>query len=347
MQSQTLDAFLDAHVARSADAAPIAAVVRRLADAAVELRDAINQGALGKAFAGARSEGGGGDVQKDLDVLADDVFLSAARGAPVALYASEELENPVLLDKAAPLALAIDPLDGSSNIDTNVSIGTIFSLLPVSGSPETDPMASFMQPGRMQRAAGFFVYGPQLALVLTLGAGTSIFVFSSRLRAFVCAYPDVQIAPTTAEFAINASNYRHWDSPVRGYIDACLEGEQGAHAQNYNMRWIASMVADAYRIFVRSGVFIYPGDGRKGYGKGRLRLIYEANPVAMLVEQAGGAATDCTEAILDVVPQGLHQRTPLVFGSAKEVARIAGYHTAPENQADRSPLFGNRGLFRS
>jgi fructose-1,6-bisphosphatase I len=240
----------------------------------------------------------------------------------------------------------MDPLDGSSNIDTNVSIGTIFSILPGLGGADFDDAASFLQSGRAQLAAGFFIYGPQLALVLTLGAGTHVFVFSPRAGKFLHAYEQVAIPPTTQEFAINASNYRHWDGAVRHYVDDCMQGAEGPHGRDFNMRWIASLVADAYRIFIRGGVYLYPGDRRRGYAHGRLRLVYEANPIALLAEQAGGLATDGVQPILDIVPQGLHQRVPLIFGSRSEVLQIRSYHEEPDAVGVRSPLFGSRGLFR-
>jgi len=314
----------------------------------VEIRNLITQGALGAAFAGTRGEfNADGDVQKDLDVIADGVFLNAAREAGAALYGSEEMANPVILDPGAKLAIAIDPLDGSSNIDTNVSIGTIFSILPVCGEPNTDPEETFLQSGAKQLAAGFFIYGPQLALVLTLGHGTQIFVFSHKFGGFIQAYKSISIPQDTSEFAINASNYRHWDEPVRLYMDDCFSGSEGPREREFNMRWIASLVADTYRILIRGGVFLYPSDSRKGYGSGRLRLVYEANPIAMLVEQAGGAATDSVTRILDITPRILHQRIPFVFGSKKEVIQIGRYHTDPSMISERSPLFGKRGLFRA
>jgi fructose-1,6-bisphosphatase I len=323
-------------------------VVSKLAAAAVEVRESINLGVLGTGYGGTRDGvGAGGDVQTDLDVRCDEIFLDAMAGAPVALFASEERENPVVLDRAAPLALAIDPIDGSSNIETNVSMGTIFSVLPVARPLEGSGLATFMQPGEAQVAAGFFVYGPQLALVLTLGAGTRVFVFSARRGVFVEAFANLQIPHKAPEFSINASNYRHWDEPVRQYINDCLEGAAGPHGRDYNMRWIASLVAEAYRILIRGGVYLYPTDSRKGYGKGRLRLIYEANPIAMVVEQAGGLATDTVTRILELKPTSLHQRVALVFGSSSDVARIERYHSDPARHGDRKPLFGIRGLFRT
>ena len=345
MTASTLDAYLNSYSqSRDQLAGDLVAAIRAFADAALSVRRSINEGALGVAFAGTRGQANSdGDVQKDLDVHADDLFLAAARKAPVAWYASEELTDPVTMLKGGSLAIAIDPLDGSSNIDTNVSIGTIFSILPARADVET----TFSQPGTAQLAAGFFIYGPQLALALTLGSGTRIFVFSSRMGAFVQAYKSVVIPVDAREFAINTSNYRHWDEAMQVYVDDCIAGADGPREKDFNMRWIASLVADSYRILVRGGVFLYPRDGRKGYSQGRLRLTYEASPIAMLVEQAGGSATNGTERILDIVPTDLHQRTPLVFGSAKEVGKIARYHANPSSIGNRHPLFGNRGLFRA
>ena len=252
-----------------------------------------------------------------------------------------------MIDAARPLALAIDPLDGSSNIETNAAIGTIFSIRRRLGDAAADSLASFFGSGRGQLAAGFLIYGPQLALVLTLGSGTHIFVYSPSERSFRLAAAPCAIPLKTPEFAINAANYRHWAEAVRLYFDDCLKGGHGPREAEFNMRWLASLVGDAYRILIRGGVFLYPSDRRRGYAKGRLRLVYEAHPIAMLIEQAGGAATDTIEPILDVAATDLHQRTPLVFGSANEVVRIGRYHTLPSQIAERAPLFGKRGLFRA
>ena len=262
MTAPTLDAFLNSYVGGESERhAAVAATVRKLAEASVKVRHTISHGALGAAFAGTRGTNAAGDDQKDLDVFADDIFLDAMRHAPVALYASEELEQPVLLDSSAPLAVAIDPLDGSSSIDVNMSIGTIFSLLPATGVPDADPAAAFLQAGVNQLGAGFFIYGPQLALVLSLGSGTHVFVFSARLGAFIQAYESRMIPPRTQEFAVNASNYRHWDEAVRLYVDDCLKGSEGPREKDFNMRWIACLVADCYRILIRGGVFSIPATG--------------------------------------------------------------------------------------
>ncbi|HEU0222081.1 MAG TPA: class 1 fructose-bisphosphatase [Paracoccaceae bacterium] len=348
MNAVTLDAYLTAFEAEGRPLRPaIAETVRQLAQAAVTLRLALSHGVLGPAFAGTRGTNADGDRQLDLDILADNLFLDAMRTAPVALYASEERAEPALLAKEAPLALALDPLDGSSGVEANAPVGSIFSILPALPAPESDPTASFLQPGANQLAAGFFIFGPQLALVLTLGGGTRIFVHSAGRGSFVQAYASRAIPPRTQEFAINASNYRHWDEAVRLYVDDCLKGAEGPRGKDFNMRWVASLVAECYRILIRGGVFLYPGDERRGYHQGRLRIVYEANPIAFLIEQAGGAATDTVGRILDIAPNALHQRTPLVFGSAREVERIARYHTAPSSIGERAPLFGHRGLFRA
>ena len=329
MTSPTLDAFLDTHVGSGAPLGEaVSLTVRRLAAAAVALCGTIEQGPLGKAFAEGRGHAGpSGDVPKELDLLADALFIDAMRQAPVCLYASEELEDAVLLDPAAPLAVAVDPLDGSSNIDTNAPIGTIFSILPKAGDPVGERSASFFQGGDAQLAAGFFIYGPQLALVLSVGSGTHIFVFSSAGGVFVQAHGGLVIPARAQEFAINTANYRHWDEAVRLYVDDCLKGTEGPREREFNMRWVAAVAADAYRILIRGGVYLYPGDSRRGYTEGRLRLVYEASPIAFLIEQAGGAATDGHIPILEVQPKGLHQRCAVILGSKNEVERVTAYHS--------------------
>lgn len=348
MSGQSLLAFLrSGSFTQKPHSEAVSATIGALAKAALEVRKLTTQGALNVGFAASRgSANTDGDIQKDLDVVADGIFLQAIREVPVALYGSEENTGAILIDPAKPLALAIDPLDGSSNIETNVSIGTIFSILPVSGDPKSNSEQSFLQPGTAQLAAGFFIYGPQLALVLTVGTGTRIFIHSSKYGDFIEAYDCVSVPNNASEFAINVSNYRHWEEPIRLYVDDCFAGSEGPREKDFNMRWIASLVADCYRILIRGGVFLYPADRRKGYGSGRIRLVYEANPIAFLVEQADGAATDSVNRILDIQPASLHQRIPLVFGSKSKVERIARYHVDPEMISERSPLFGNRGLFR-
>lgn len=286
-----------------------------------------------------------GDVQKALDVMADDEFLEAAKlSGVVATYCSEEQDHAVILDEEAPLVIAIDPLDGSSNIDVNVAIGTIISVLP---NPGGDLQESAVQSGVKQLAAAFFVYGPQTTLYLTLAEGTDLYRMDPNSGLFVLIEERIEIAEETSEYAINASNARQWFTPVQRYISDLLLGDEGPRERNFNMRWIGSLVADAGRIFNRGGVFLYPGDRRPKYENGRLRLIYEANPIAFLVEQAGGAATDGTIRILEKKPTEIHERTALVFGSKTEVRWVESYEAETRQGLDQSPLFSHRNLFRS
>jgi len=326
--------------------APVALLVERIAAASVELSSLISLGRLageGHAAVGGFNEDG--DVQKHLDVLANDLLVDAMKHAPVAIVLSEELKEPLLLDAEAPLAVAIDPLDGSSNIDANVSIGTIFSVLP--RLPEASELkAHFLQPGRNQIAAGFVIYGPQTSLVLAMGGKTRVFILDRNVGRFLLAIDALRIPKESNEYAINASNYRHWAPSVQAFVDDCVQGADGPFKRDYNMRWIASLVADAYRILSRGGVFLYPSDHRSGYGCGRLRLVYEANPMALIIECAGGAATDCLCNTLDLKPADVHVRTPFVFGSANIVDLITRYHADPQFSAERAPLFGRRGLLR-
>jgi fructose-1,6-bisphosphatase I len=257
------------------------------------------------------------------------------------------MAEPVELDPGGALLVAIDPLDGSSNIDTNVSVATIFSVLRAPTEGSRCDADAFLQTGARQVAAGYAIYGPQTAFVLTLGAGTHIFTLDRSSGSFHLTARHVHVPATTQEFAINVSNHRYWDEPIRIYVDDCLKGTEGPRGTDFNMRWIASMVAEAHRVLSRGGIYLYPADIRNGYRQGRLRLIYEANPIAWLIEQAGGAASTGHRRILDVQPRSLHQRIPLLFGSREEVARLDRYHLDPHPIGERSPLFGRRGLFRS
>jgi len=291
-----------------------------LAEAAIALAARIARNGVEEHLGSAAGTNSDGDSQKALDVIADHLFLQAAKAGGVRHYASEEQERVVDLG-TGDWALAIDPLDGSSNIDTNVSVGTIFSLYPAAPSPE----ASFLRPVSAQIGAGYVIYGPQVALVCSFGAGAQRYVLDPVAGAFVLADPAVSLPVEAAEFAINASNYRHWPEPVRAFVDECLAGTEGPRGKNFNMRWIASLVAEAHRIFVRGGVFLYPADQRKGYEAGRLRLLYECAPMAFLAVQAGGGATDGQREILGLTPNALHQRVPFVFGSRTQVDRVAAH----------------------
>jgi fructose-1,6-bisphosphatase I len=294
----------------------------------------VNKGALGEVLGSAGSENVQGEVQKKLDIIANEVLIEANEwGGHLAAMASEEMDTIYQVPNRYPRGeylLLFDPLDGSSNIDVNVSIGTIFSVLVKPEGPEVSEQ-DFLQAGRQQVAAGYCVYGPQTTLVLTVGHGVAMFTLDREQGSFVLTQEDVHIPADTKEFAINMSNMRHWDAPTRRYIDECLQGSEGPRGKDFNMRWIASMVADVHRILTRGGVFMYPWDKREPGKPGKLRLMYEANPMAWLVEQAGGAATNGRARILDIAPEQLHQRVSVVLGSKNEVERVTAYYA----QSDR------------
>jgi fructose-1,6-bisphosphatase I len=325
----------------------VAKTINCLADAALEVSERVTRGPLAGNMSAICGTNTDGDNQKVLDVLTNKIFSRALEGAPVSILGSEEVEEAVVLDADAPLVVAMDPLDGSSNIQTNVTIGTIFSIYERQNRVDENPEKELLQPGKQQLAAGFFIYGPYTALVLTVGHGTDIYVLDQNLKTFQLITSNVQIQTGTKEYAVNASNYDNWDMPVRAFIDDCVAGSHGPCGADYNMRWVASLVADAYRILIRGGIYLYPADSRPGYGEGRLRLVYEANPIAFLVEQAGGKATDGVIPILGITPISLHQRIPLVFGSPEIVDRLTEFHTTPAILEETSPLFGKQNLFRA
>lgn len=323
----------------------VAATVRQLAAACREISALVARGPLAGPLGAATGKQSGVDPQKEVDVRANELIIAALRDAPVASFGSEELEWALPLHPGAPLAVAADPIDGSSNIDANTSVGTIFTVVPALGGGVD--AASFLQPGTQQRAAGFAVYGPFTSLALTVGDGTHLFVLDQESGRFVLTHSSVTIPPATREYAINASNYRHWDEATRIYTDDLLRGTTGPRGKDFNMRWTASPVADIYRILTRGGVFLYPGDLRDGYAYGRLRLVYEANPLAWIVEQAGGGASNGYHRTLDVLPTQLHQRTPFICGSRSEVDYVMRLNREPHGQGEHSPLFTKRGLFRT
>ena len=294
------------------------------------ISQAVNKGALGSVMGSAESENVQGEIQKKLDIIANEVLIEANEwGGHLAGMASEEMEGIYVVPNRYPQGeylLLFDPLDGSSNIDINVSIGTIFSVLKMPENGRGVEEADFLQPGSKQVAAGYCVYGPQTTLVLTVGDGVAMFTLDREQGSFVLTEEHVQIPPDTQEFAINMSNMRHWDEPVKRYIDECLQGKEGPRAKDFNMRWVAAMVADVHRILCRGGVFLYPWDKREPEKAGKLRLMYEANPMSWLVEQAGGAATNGKQRILDLQPGKLHERVSVVLGSKNEVERITRYH---------------------
>ena len=340
----TLRSHLDQSASRSLHDAAVGDVIEAIAGAAIELSVLIADGPLAGITGRVDGTNSDGDQQKDIDIAADDLMRGALRHAPVAAVLSEEAPLPETLNPDAPLCVAIDPLDGSANLENNISVGTIFSIRPRGN----DILSTFFEPGTAQCAAGFVVYGPQTTLALALDGRVDIFILDRRAQQFLLMARSVQVAPDTPEFAINASNRRHWHGPVRAYIDECLAGTNGDRAADFNMRWIGSLVAETLRILVRGGVFLYPADARPGYREGRLRLLYEAHPMALVMEWAGGAATTGRRRILELGAKTPHQRVPLIMGSLRGVRDVAAIHEGIEPMFDNSdaPLFARRGLFR-
>lgn len=290
---------------------------------------AIGKGGIAGVLGSAGSDNVQGEVQKKLDVISNEYLLEANEwGGHLAAMASEEMELPHAIPNRYPKGeylLLFDPLDGSSNIDVNISVGTIFSVLRCPEGMVPDEKA-FLQPGTQQVCAGYAVYGPTTLLVLALPDGVSVFTLNREMGSFVLTQENVRIPEDTREFAINASNARYWEAPVKRYVDELLAGKDGPRGADFNMRWVASMVADVHRIMTRGGVFLYPIDEKTRAQGGKLRIMYEANPMAYIVEKAGGAATDGRRRILDIVPDRLHQRVAVVLGSKNEVERITRYH---------------------
>ena len=305
-------------------------LIEVVARACKRIAIAVNKGALGEVLGSAGSENVQGEVQKKLDVISNEVLIEANEwGGHLAAMASEEMDSIHIVPNRYPQGeymVLFDPLDGSSNIDVNVSIGTIFSVLRKIGHARGVSEQDFLQPGRQQAAAGYCVYGPQTTLVLTVGNGVAVFTLDRETGSWVLTQPQLHIPADTQEFAINMSNMRHWAPPVTRYIGDCLAGRDGPRGKDFNMRWVGSMVADVHRILSRGGMFLYPWDAREPDKPGKLRLMYEANPMAFLVEQAGGAATDGHRRILDIVPTKLHQRVSVLLGSRNEVELATRHH---------------------
>ena len=292
----------------------------------------VNHGALVGVLGSAGSENVQGETQKKLDVLSNEVFIQSNEWAGhLAAMASEEMDDIYPIPAQYPRGkylLTFDPLDGSSNIDVNVSVGTIFSILRCPGEGDAPSERAFLQPGTQQVAAGYALYGPSTMMVITTGNGVNGFTLDQNIGEFILTHPRMQIPADTREFAINTSNMRFWEPPVRRYVQECLDGREGPRGEDFNMRWIASMVAEVHRILTRGGIFMYPMDSKmqaKGQG-GKLRLLYEANPMSFIVEQAGGASITGRERIMELAPESLHQRVPVILGSKNEVERVLGYH---------------------
>ncbi|HLD68850.1 MAG TPA: class 1 fructose-bisphosphatase [Pseudomonas sp.] len=333
MSRVTLSRYLIEQTRSNNTPADLRFLIEVVARACKEISHAVSKGALGGVLGSMETENVQGEVQKKLDVLSNEILLEANEwGGHLAGMASEEMDNayqiPGQYPKGAYL-LVFDPLDGSSNIDVNVSVGTIFSVLRC---PERNGEAgdlgeeAFLQPGTEQVAAGYAIYGPQTMLMLTLGDGVKGFTLDRELGSFVMTHDNIRIPESTQEFAINMSNQRHWEAPVTRYVEELLAGKSGPLGKYFNMRWVAAMVADVHRILTRGGLFMYPRDSREPAKPGKLRLMYEANPMSFIVEQAGGASTNGLQRILDIQPTSLHQRVAVFLGSKEEVERVTAYH---------------------
>jgi fructose-1,6-bisphosphatase I len=326
MQPITFTKFLAQHL-QGEHSAALSAMLGDIVDACKQIAIAIDGGALAGNMGSLASENVQGEVQKALDVISNEIFVECAqRSGYVAGMVSEEVDQPIDVADAfknnGEYLLLFDPLDGSSNVNVNISVGTIFSILK---SPSRAPvLKDFLQPGSAQLCAGYALYGTSTMFVFTTGNGVNGFTLDSESGEFYLTHPSLHVPKDTEEFAINMSNYRFWQAPMQRYIDECLQGKEGKRKKDFNMRWVASMVAEAHRILLRGGVFMYPADEKSKHGK--LRLMYEANPMSFIMEQAGGAASIGLQRILEVVPSGAHQRVPVILGSANEVERLKSYH---------------------
>ncbi|KXW56608.1 class 1 fructose-bisphosphatase [Ferrovum sp. PN-J185] len=348
----TLSKFLIENISGTQDGAALAALLVDVAAAVKAISALSAKGALGGATGTLDTINVQGETQKPLDVLSNTAFVNTFQlGGLVAGVASEEMDDPFPIQPPhtrGPFLAIFDPLDGSSNIDSNVSVGSIFSILraPETGEPV---LQDYLQPGVKQVAAGYSVYGPATLMVITVGNGTHGFTLDREVGNFILTHPNMQIPADTNEFAINTSNERFWEPPVTRYIGECKAGKTGPRERDFNMRWIASMVAEVHRIMMRGGIFMYPRDTKDVSKPGRLRLMYEANPMGFIVEQAGGRASTGRERILDIQPDLIHQRVPVILGSRNEVDRVVHYHAqydAGSDQPYESPLFNERGLYR-
>ncbi len=332
MKNTTFTAFLSQHL-QGQHAKPLLAILADIETACKKIATAIDTGAIDGNMGSLGSENVQGEVQKALDVITNDIFIEAIQGSGyIAGMVSEELDNPLTFTTTAQdsqYLVMVDPLDGSSNVNVNISVGTIFSILPsLSKNPA---LADFLQAGHQQICAGYVMYGTSTMLVFTTGNGVNGFTLDKASGTFYLTHPNLQIPEDTQEFAVNMSNYRFWQAPFQRYIDECLQGEEGDRKKDFNMRWVASMVAEVHRILMRGGVFLYPIDEKIKKAGGKLRLMYEANPMAFIVEQAGGLASTGKLRILDIVPAQIHLRVPVMMGSRNEVQRLIDYHSGTKS----------------
>ena len=330
-QGKTLTQFIIEEQRRIPDATgDFTSLLNDILTACKKISCAVNRGGLIGILGSAETENVQGETQKKLDIISNEVMVNALDWTGhLAGMASEEMEDPLPIPEMYPRGkylILFDPLDGSSNIDVNLSVGTIFSILRCPDGVESPGVEDFLQPGTEQVCAGYALYGPSTMLVLTTGHGVNGFTLDRSIGEFILSHPGMNVPSETREFAINMSNQRYWNAAISRYVDECLSGAEGSRDKDFNMRWVASMVAEVHRILTRGGIFMYPADSRKGPENGKLRLMYEANPMGFIIEQAGGACHTGYQRILEVSPQGLHQRVPVILGSREEVERVVGYH---------------------
>jgi fructose-1,6-bisphosphatase I len=333
----TLAEYLDRWAGGVAARAPVAAAIAALAQGALAVGEMLSEGP---------QDTEGDESGQAVARRAEAIMLAALRSAPVAWVAAEASEAPVAVESGAPLAVAVEPLDGAANAAIGAPTGTIFSVMPMPSIAGTDGALAFLQQGERQLAAGFVLHGAFTALVLTLREGTQMFVLDRPAGLFRLAQAAMRVPDGRRAYAINAANYRYWNEAVRSYVDDCIAGEDGPRGADFNMRWTGCATAEAMRVLQRGGIYLYPGDSRPDHRRGRLRLVFHAHPLALLIEQAGGSATDSVEPILQMAARRLSDRSPLVFGAQAKVERVVGYETMRLPLGERSPLFGRRGLFR-
>lgn len=337
--TQTLTDYLTQRLTNCPNQQAITSTINTIAKIGEQISDLLRQGALADILGKAGNTNIQGEEQQKLDVIANDLLIDALCANPYcAGVASEELEHTTPAHSGGTVLVLFDPLDGSSNIDINMSVGTIFSILPHHRQHTTPADGDFLQQGTAQLASGYLLYGPSTMLVLTVGQGVAMFGFNVKTRAFILVRDDISIDEDTAEFAINASNRRYWLPPMQKYIEELVQGDTGVRDKDYNMRWIAAMVGDVHRILCRGGIFAYPFDTKIEGKAGKLRLMYEANPMSFIIEQAGGAATDGVNRIMDYAPTHIHQRVPVVLGAKNEITYIKQLHQTMNIGADGQGL---------
>jgi fructose-1,6-bisphosphatase I len=331
MSGLTLTQFIIEEQRRHAHATgELTLLLNDVVSACKRIAHQVNKGALLGTMGSLESENVQGEVQKELDVITNDIFIASVEwSGHLAGMASEEMEDPYAIPSRYPTGkylILFDPLDGSSNVNINISVGTIFSILRAPEGVTQAKVEDFLQPGTTQVCAGYALYGSSTMFVLTTGHGVNGFTLDREVGEFYLTHPNMQIPADTHEFAVNTSNQRHWEAPVQRYVQECLLGKEGPRGRDFNMRWVASMVAEVHRILIRGGVFMYPLDSKLKDQGGKLRLLYEANPMSFIVEQAGGLSSTGRNRILDLKPEALHQRVPVILGSKNEVERIVSYH---------------------